>query len=100
MDSFKKMRYSTALFFSRPWWTGDRKQNVNRYVKLGIKLHKKLYRALLRPKIKYIDVSKCHKGEVAEVGHANKKEKHTITNKLRKGFSSETFNVIVSGNTE
>ena len=47
-----------------------------------------------------MDVSKWDKGELAEVDHANKKEKHTITNELRKGVSSETFNMIVSGNIE
>ena len=37
---------------------------------------------------------------MVEIGHANKKEKYTTIDELRKRVSSKTFNVIVSGNIE
>ena len=42
-------------------------------------------------KTKYINVSKCDEGEVVEAGHADKKEKYTTTDELKKSVSSETF---------
>ena len=71
------------------------------YLKEGINLNKKLYEALLRTKIKYIDVSKCDEWKVVEVGHTNKKEKYITIGELRKVVSRETFeNVIVCGKIE
>ena len=46
LQFIQKIWYSTAPFFSRPCWTGDRKERVNRLCCV-INLHKKLYKALL-----------------------------------------------------
>ena len=52
-------------------------------VKEGINFYKKLHEALIRTKIKYIDVSIGDERNVVDLSQANKKEKNITINKLR-----------------
>ena len=83
-------------------WQGTvKKALTGRDVKEGINVHKKLFEAILRTRIKYIYVSKCGERKVVEVSHANKKEKYITIDELRKEVSREIFeNVIVIGNID
>ena len=65
-------------------------------VKEGINFYKKLHEALLRTKIKYIDVSIGDERNVVHVSQANKKEKNIIIDMLRQGVSKETFENVIS----
>ena len=49
-------------------------------VKEGTNLHKKLYEALLRTKIKYIDASKCDNRNIVEVMPTKKRNTSQLMN--------------------
>ena len=81
LQFIQKMWYSTAPFFSRPWWTGTvKKALIGGDVKEGTNLHKKLYEALLRTKIKYIDTSKCDNRNIVEVMPTKKRNTSQLMN--------------------
>ena len=72
-------------------------------VKEGINIHKKLYEALLRTKIEYVDVSMCGSEtvETIQVNDCNEKESQVTIDELRQRVNSENFeNLILSGSIE